>query len=286
MGALLATRNETLDYVDGQLGRLALVLTDRINRQQTAQDEGSAYVAYDLDGQPGQNLFTSLVSGGAALPSRTNTPSDIQLLYTVNDSSAVTGDHYRMQYQNNSWRVTDGKGHVTDLGPGESFDFDGLNVQVNHLFNGLQIGPNEGDSFDLRPTAGLAAQVQVALDDPRKIAAAANAPDPQRGAFVGDGSNAQKMADLQRALLVAGGETFAESYAKMVGVVGVQAASATTRGTAQTALVQQLRQQQESVSGVNLDEEAANLLRYQQAYQASAKLLSIAGSLLDAILQL
>jgi flagellar hook-associated protein 1 FlgK len=286
LGALLATRNETLDYVDGQLGRLALVLTDRINRQQTAKDETLADAAFDLDGQPGQNFFTSLVSGGAALSSRTNTPSDIQLLYTVTDSSAVTGDHYRMQYENGSWRVTDGKGHMTDLGPGESFDFEGLNVQVGHLFNGLPFGPNEGDSFEIRPTAGLAAQVQVALDDPRKIAATSKVPDPQRGAFVGDGSNAQKMADLQRALLVAGGETLAESYAKMVGVVGVQAASAETRGTAQTALIQQLRQQQESVSGVNLDEEAANLLRYQQAYQASAKLLSIAGSLLDAILQL
>jgi flagellar hook-associated protein 1 FlgK len=94
------------------------------------------------------------------------------------------------------------------------------------------------------------------------------------------------MADLQRALSVAGGKTFAESYADMVGTVGIQASSAETRSTAQTAFVQQLQKQQESLSGVNFDEEAANLLRYQQAYQASAKLLSIAGSLLDAILQL
>ena len=56
--------------------------------------------------------------------------------------------------------------------------------------------------------------------------------------------------------------------------------------TAQTALVQQLKAQQQAVSGVNLDEEAANLLRFQQAYQASSKLIAVAGRLLDSILQI
>ena len=281
LGALLATRNETLDYVDGQLGRLALVLTDQINRQQTATG-----AAYDLDGQAGQNLFNSLVGGGTALPSSNNTLSDVELRYTVTDSTLVTGEKYRMSYASGGWSVTDGKGQVTLLGPTGPFTFGGLTVSVVNLGNGRPTGPYQGDSFEIRPTAGLAARVQVALTDPRKIAAASTAPDSQNRARVGDGSNAQKMADLQRALLVAGGKTFAESYADMVGTVGIQAASAETRSTAQTAFVQQLQKQQESLSGVNFDEEAANLLRYQQAYQASAKLLSIAGSLLDAILQL
>ncbi len=281
LGALLATRNETLDYVDGQLGRLALVLTDKINRQQTATG-----AAFDLDGQAGQNLFNSLVGGGTALPSSNNTLSDVELRYTVTDSTLVTGEKYRMSYASGGWSVTDGKGQVTLLGPTGPFTFGGLTVSVVNLGNGRPTGPYQGDSFEIRPTAGLAARVQVALTDPRKIAAASTAPDSQNRARVGDGSNAQKMADLQRALLVAGGKTFAESYADMVGTVGIQASSAETRSTAQTAFVQQLQKQQESLSGVNFDEEAANLLRYQQAYQASAKLLSIAGSLLDAILQL
>jgi flagellar hook-associated protein 1 FlgK len=281
LGALLATRNETLDYVDGQLGRLALVLTDKINRQQTATG-----AAFDLDGQVGQSLFNSLVGGGTALPSSNNTLSDVELNYTVTDSTLVTGEKYRMSYASGGWSVTDGKGQVTTLGPTGPFTFGGLTVSVVNLGNGRPPGPNQGDSFEIRPTAGLAARVQVALTDPRKIAAASTAPDSQNRARVGDGSNAQLMADLQRALSVAGGKTFAESYADMVGTVGIQASSAETRSTAQTAFVQQLQKQQESLSGVNFDEEAANLLRYQQAYQASAKLLSIAGSLLDAILQL
>ena len=57
-------------------------------------------------------------------------------------------------------------------------------------------------------------------------------------------------------------------------------------GMAQQTLADQAQSSVEQVSGVNLDEEAANLLRYQQAYQASAKLIDIAGRLFDEILAL
>jgi flagellar hook-associated protein 1 FlgK len=53
---------------------------------------------------------------------------------------------------------------------------------------------------------------------------------------------------------------------------------------AQYALLQNSIQNREMVSGVNLDEEAANLLRFQQAYQASAQMIKIASSLFDSIL--
>jgi flagellar hook-associated protein 1 FlgK len=55
---------------------------------------------------------------------------------------------------------------------------------------------------------------------------------------------------------------------------------------AQDALVKQTREAQQSFSGVNLDEEAANLIRYQQAYQASGKVLQVASTLFDTLLQL
>jgi len=55
---------------------------------------------------------------------------------------------------------------------------------------------------------------------------------------------------------------------------------------AQTALLEQAQASRESLSGVNLDEEAANLIRYQQAYQASARALQIGASLFDTILAL
>ncbi|MDO8959933.1 MAG: flagellar basal body rod C-terminal domain-containing protein, partial [Rhodocyclaceae bacterium] len=57
-------------------------------------------------------------------------------------------------------------------------------------------------------------------------------------------------------------------------------------GKAQQTLADQAQNEVDKMSGVNLDEEAANLLRYQQAYQASAKLIEIAGRLFDEILAL
>jgi len=62
------------------------------------------------------------------------------------------------------------------------------------------------------------------------------------------------------------------------------ASNAQTEQTAQAALLSQAQSQQDAVSGVNLDEEAANLQKYQQAYQAAAKVIAIAGTLFDAIL--
>jgi flagellar hook-associated protein 1 FlgK len=68
--------------------------------------------------------------------------------------------------------------------------------------------------------------------------------------------------------------------------VGSKANEVEAIGTAQQTLVDQSTQSLQSVSGVNLDEEAANLLRYQQAYQASAKILAAASKVFDAILAL
>ena len=53
---------------------------------------------------------------------------------------------------------------------------------------------------------------------------------------------------------------------------------------AQTALLNQSIASQQNVSGVNLDEEAANLVRYQQSYQAAAQVISVASTLFDSVL--
>jgi flagellar hook-associated protein 1 FlgK len=102
-----------------------------------------------------------------------------------------------------------------------------------------------------------------------------------------DNRNAQAMAALASQNLVANRTTtFAGAFGELVATVGDTANSAQTEQTAQAALLAQATAQQQTVSGVNLDEEAANLQKYQQAYQASAKVLAIAGTLFDAILSI
>ena len=100
-----------------------------------------------------------------------------------------------------------------------------------------------------------------------------------------DGRNALLMSGLQTQNTLANGTTtFQGAYAQMVSAVGNQAQQVNTTATAQTALVSQATQAQQTLSGVNLDEEAANLLQYQNAYQAAAKMIATAQTLFQTIL--
>jgi flagellar hook-associated protein 1 FlgK len=103
----------------------------------------------------------------------------------------------------------------------------------------------------------------------------------------GDNRNAQALAGLaDRTLMGNGTATFASAYGQVVAAVGNAAQQADIEHQAQAALLDQTHAAQQALSGVNLDEEAANLQRYQQAYQASSKALAIAGSLFDSILDI
>jgi flagellar hook-associated protein 1 FlgK len=102
-----------------------------------------------------------------------------------------------------------------------------------------------------------------------------------------DGSNSLLMAALQTANTLAGGTTsFQGAYGQLVGQVGTQTNQLTVTSKAQTSLLASVTASQQAVSGVNLDEEAANLLRYQQAYQAAGKAMQIANTMFDTILNL
>jgi len=104
---------------------------------------------------------------------------------------------------------------------------------------------------------------------------------------VADNRNALLLAALQTANTVANGTAnYQSAYTQLVGQIGNQARQIDVQSKAQDALVTQTREAQQSLSGVNLDEEAANLIRFQQAYQASGKVLQIADSLFASILEL
>jgi len=101
----------------------------------------------------------------------------------------------------------------------------------------------------------------------------------------GDNSNALLLGQVANLGVLDGGVTSAgRAYSQLVGQVGSAGALAKDDLTTQTAVYHQAMSSQQSVSGVNLDEEAANLLRYQQAYQASAQVISTANNIFGALL--
>lgn len=102
----------------------------------------------------------------------------------------------------------------------------------------------------------------------------------------GDNRNALALQNLQSESIVGASATVSGAYASIVSDVGNRTNITEVNLDARQGLTDQLNAVQQSESGVNLDEEAANLIRYQQYYQANARVIDTAGTLMDTILNL
>ena len=102
---------------------------------------------------------------------------------------------------------------------------------------------------------------------------------------IGNNGTAVRLANLQNQRVVGNNSyTLAEAYGNLVGETGNVAFQAGIAKQALEVVKDQAVQARDKVSGVNLDQEAADLIRFQQAYQASAKVMQTANTLFDAIL--
>ena len=101
----------------------------------------------------------------------------------------------------------------------------------------------------------------------------------------GDNRNALLLASVQQNVVTLSG-TAQDAYNGLVGVVGNKANEASALSNAEHSLLTEAQNNRDAVSGVNLDEEAANLQRYQQAYQAASKSIATATAMFDAVLAL
>ncbi|AUT60835.1 flagellar hook-associated protein FlgK [Paraburkholderia terrae] len=108
------------------------------------------------------------------------------------------------------------------------------------------------------------------------------APNPAGGK---DGRNAQSISNLVTTKSMGNGTlTLTDSYANYVNDIGNQTNQIQASSKSQTALVTQITTSQQAISGVNINEEAANLLQYQQLYQANSKVIQTAQTLFQTIL--
>ncbi len=103
-------------------------------------------------------------------------------------------------------------------------------------------------------------------------------------ALASNNGNATALLALRDAGLI-DGQTVAEGYGQALAEIGARVQSGESTSSISAAVAQQAETARASQSGVNLDEEAARLIQYQQAYQASAKMLQVAQSLFDTLLQ-
>ncbi|MGA8220395.1 MAG: flagellar hook-associated protein FlgK [Candidatus Acidiferrales bacterium] len=138
---------------------------------------------------------------------------------------------------------------------------------------GFDLNGAHGTNIFVPPAAlkGSALNLAVAITDPNKIAASADGTQ-------GNNANATALANLQNQNIISG-QTPISYYSGLVFQVGNDTANATSNLSAENLLIQQLQDQQNAVSGVSLDQEGANLVQFQNAYNAAAKVASIVATL-------
>lgn len=101
----------------------------------------------------------------------------------------------------------------------------------------------------------------------------------------GDNSNALKLASILGSKVLNGGsESLNDAVNAYIGTVGLQTSTAQNGATAQQSVMQSATSAQQSLSGVNLNEEAANLVRFQQAFQAAAQVISTSNTLFSSLI--
>jgi len=151
--------------------------------------------------------------------------------------------------------------------------------------DGFDLTGSQGADFFTPPTpsasgsnAGAAATMTVALTNPDQVAASSDGTQ-------GDNRNATAMADLQNASIISG-QTAGDYYSNLIDQVGNNVSNATSEQEAVGLVLQQLTNQQSSISGVSLDEEAANLITHQQAYEAAARVINVVDELTSATIDM
>lgn len=269
LGGLMTFRRESLDRTQNQLGQLAVSLAVAFNQQHAR--------GVDLYGDAGGDFF-SIGQPVSFSNAQNRGKATLSASYNPDALGSLTASDYDL-----SWSRASGYRVVRrDTGAAVDANFDRASSTLS--FGGMTVKisgrPAEGDRFLIQPTRRAAAHLAGNLSDPARIAAG----QPEGGSGSGDNRNALLLQGLQGRSLVGGQATLSQGYAAIVSDVGNRTNIAAANFSAQQGLSEQLRALQQADSGVNLDEEAANLIRYQQYYQANAKIIEIGAAVLDTLL--
>ncbi|WP_142810806.1 flagellar hook-associated protein FlgK [Tepidiphilus olei] len=271
LGAMLAFRRDTLEPVQDQLGFLALALAVKFNEVHE--------LGYGLDGSTG-NAYFSGIDLSQPVETTGSAGSDVTVSFVSPvDPGALRLDTYIILSENN------GTLRVTRQSDGKIFD--DLTQPIDGLdFSSVVLEP--GETAVIAPTyRNAASTIGVAITDPRQIAAAEEDPTGTvaPGSGPADNRNALKLAGIQTdKFLYDETATLQSAYARTVSMVGAKASEVINGATASRALHEQIQAQRDSLAGVNLDEEAANLIRFQQAYLAASKVMQMSQRLFDSVL--
>ncbi len=286
----------TVSQINGLTSKIA-ALNSQLEEVKAAGTDGGA-----VQDQQGQ-----LVLQLAKLTGLAQIPSDNTVTLTVGSGRPLVaeGQSFALQVATNSdgtLRILDASGQdITgelrsgSLGgalqirdstvPGFSAALDNLASQFATAVNTAQAAGYDATGAPGQPlfslpgtVSGSAALIAVSTSNPAQIAASSNG-------SAGSNGNLARLLSIQQAPL-ASGSTPISAYSSLVFAVGSASADAASQASASQLAIGQTSNQIGSVSGVSVDEESANLLRFQQAYQAAAKVISTIDSLFATVLNM
>jgi flagellar hook-associated protein 1 FlgK len=242
------------------------------------EDEHGAVTTLIANGRP-------LVSGGSVwqLSTETNASGLEDVVWTdgagntVNINTDISGGRLKGWLETRDIVIVDLANRLDTLAQN-------LMTEVNNLHQvGFDLNANAGEVFfdGSATAAGIAVNANIVADF-NLIAAAM---DPLT--VPGDNRNGIDIANLQHQLLMSGNTaTFSDYYSTLVRDVGNEVLKADSYHTHQSEMVAQLNNYRESISGVSLDEEMINLLKFQNAYAAAAKLVTASDEMIKTVIQM
>lgn len=265
LGGLVQFRSQSLDTVQNQIGQIATVLATDFNTQHK--------LGRDLDGNLGGDLFN--IPAITPNASSANT-GNATIAVVISNPSALTSSNYRIQYDGTNYNII----RLSDQNV-QSF------ATLPQTIDGLTISNPAGtmatgDDFLIKPTANVASNISLAITNPRKLALASGLT-----AAPGNNENGLLLASLQsQSTMNSGTTSYSGAFSQLVNSVGNKTRELKLLADSEAQVLEQNTAAVQSESGVNLDEEATNLIRYQQAYQAAGKMMQIASQLFDELLKI
>jgi flagellar hook-associated protein 1 FlgK len=255
-------RDQVLDPAQRQLGVVAAGVAKLTNEIHTQ--------GIDLKGNQGKELFRFEPSEVMIYGDLGNQGGAVNVTIDTATLNNLHPSDYRLDYNLGAYSLTRLSDNVKITLPtgGLPTTVEGMTIIETEI-------PVGAASFTIRPTFNLGQNIRAAVTSANEIAAA------QVSDNSGDNTNALALAKLETSATLKDGKTFSETYQQLVSQVGSSTNAATVSLSAQKALYNNAVEARANFAGVNLDEEAANLIRYQNAYQAASQVVSISKSLFD-----
>lgn len=281
LGGLLTVRSDIILSSKSELDALALSVATQLNEQHQK--------GITLTGALGGNLFNPAAADAGSISLAITDPRGLAVAFPVSSAAATLNTGFGQVEID----TIDGVPPLTlpYLAANVSLTFDSTTNQytvadgVDTATFAYDPASQSGLKVDLGAlTAAWTTPVELSV---KVSGSPANADVFTLGnsAAIGDNRNALALAELQTSKILNGGtQTFGDAYGVVVAKVATRTNQADISQRTQQGLLDQTVLRYESVSGVNLDEEAANLIRFQQSYQAAAQIITVSTTVFNALI--